>query len=347
MKKKQVTLLELAKRLNLSPSTVSRALNNRHRISEKTRQAVKKLAEELEYQPNPSAKSLRESRTYAIGVLVPKIDLHFYATAISGIEETVTEAGYNIMICQSNESFEREKAVAGMLLSSRVDGLIICLSSETQEVAHLKAFPRKDIPIVFIDRFNKEVEASRVVVDDHGGALQAVSHLIEQGCRRIAHLGGPELISNSRHRLAGYKEALSRHGVPLDESLICHCNLTDDSVRRRVRKLLEMDNPPDAVFAFNDYLAYDAMKEIRANGLKVPEDVMVVGFSDEPVSSWVEPSITTVSQQAHELGKISARLILDHMESEMGGEETPPPENVVLPTRLIVRESTRREKKPA
>ena len=192
MKKKQVTLLELAKRLDLAPSTVSRALNNRHRISEATRTRVKELARKLEYQPNPLAKSLRESKTYTLGVLVPEIANNFFARAISGIEKTAFEAGYTIVLSQSFESLEREQQVAENMLSSGIDGLLVCPSCETTDFDHFSSFMRRDTPVVFFDRIGIDFEASKIVVDDYDGAKKAINYLWEKGCKRIAHLAGPD-----------------------------------------------------------------------------------------------------------------------------------------------------------
>jgi len=339
MRKKQVTLLELAKRLNLSTSTVSRALNDRHRISEKTRRAVKQLAEELEYQPNPSAKSLRESKTYILGVLVPELSHHFFATTISGMEEAAIEAGYKIMICQSKESYEREKEMSATFLASRIDGLIACLSRETQDFRHLQVFLRKDLPIVLFDRVSYAVDCSRVVVDDFGGAKKAIDHLVEQGYRKIAHLAGPEPLTNTNDRLNGYLEALDAHGLPIKEEWILHCSLTGESAKEYTRQLFNSADPPDAIFAFNDYVAIDAMQVLKSKGIEMPRQVGVVGFANVPLSELVEPSLTTVEQPAQELGRMATELMLKQLDDREGFE----PQTLTLPTRLVVRNSSKRK----
>ena len=334
-----MTLLELAKRLNLSTSTVSRALNDRHRISEKTRKAVKELALELEYQPNPSAKSLRESKTYIIGVLVPELSHHFFASTISGMEDTAIQAGYKIMICQSKESYERERDVANTFLCSRIDGLIVCLSRETEDVRHLQIFQRKDLPVVLFDRVSYTMDATRVVVDDFAGAKMAIDHLVEQGYKKIAHLAGPEALTNSNDRLNGYLEGLDEHNLPIKDEWIHHCDLNGDDAAAHARQLLESDDPPDAIFAFNDYVAIDAMKVIKEKGIKIPEEIGVIGFANLPLSALIEPSLTTIEQPAQELGRKATELMLKQLDNRDEFE----PETVTIPTKLIVRNSTRRK----
>ena len=339
MKKKQVTLLELAKRLNLSPSTVSRALNNRHRISEETRKRVKALAEELEYQPNPAAKNLRESRTYVIGVLIPQIANTFFASTISGIESVTLESGYQIMICQSNESVEKELAVAQSLLSSRVDGILYCPSGNTQEFKHLRTFLRKDIQVVFFDRISVDFEASKVVVDDYEGAVNAVDHLFQTGCRRIAHLAGPQPLYNSKERLNGYLEGLRKNKLEVDKELIRFCEVDSAVIQEHARNLLDLAQPPDAIFTWNDHVAYEVIRVCKSKGIRIGRDISLVGFGDLPTSTLVDPELTTVVQPSFELGRIAARIMLEQLEKEI--KEIPIEyQTVTLKTELKIREST-------
>lgn len=344
MKKKQVTLLELAKRLNLSPSTVSRALNNRHRISEETRKRVKALAEELEYQPNPAAKNLRESRTYVIGVLIPQIANTFFATTISGIESVTLEAGYQIMICQSNESVEKEKAVAQSLLSNRVDGILYCPTGQTQEFKHLKSFLRKDIQVVFFDRISKDFEASKVVVNDFEGGVMAVDHLVQTGCKRIAHLAAPQPLYNGQERLNGYLEGLRKNNLPVSDELIKFCEVDSDVIQSHARSLLSMDNPPDAIFTWNDHVAYDVIRVAKNMNVRIGKDISLIGFGDLPSSTLVDPELTTVAQPAFELGKIAAQIMLKQLNKEIK-EEDIEYQTVTLKTELKIRESTPIRKK--
>ncbi|MEM7657131.1 MAG: LacI family DNA-binding transcriptional regulator [Bacteroidota bacterium] len=339
MKKKQVTLLELAKRLNLSPSTVSRALNGRHRISEETRNRVRALAEELEYQPNPSAKRLRESKTYVLGVLVPEIAHGYFSEAISGMEGVALSKGYSLVICQSHESSEREKQAARTLLFSRVDGLLFCPSQETKEFKFYGAFLRKDIPIVFFDRFGEGLPASRVSCNDYQGAKDAVKHLIERGHKRIAHLGAPAQLSNSQGRLNGYMDALREAGMSIDEDLIRSVNLDQPDVRGEVEKLWQ-GTPPDAIFCFNDYLAYDLYLALEEKGISIPGDVSVMGFGDEGPSRLVYPKLTSVNQPARQIGEWAAKLMIDQLSME-DDEAEPDYQSISLDTTIVERGSVK------
>lgn len=340
MKKKQVTLLELAKRLNLSPSTVSRALNDRHRISEETRKRVKALAAELEYMPNPSAKSLRESRTYTIGVILPEIARSFFSIAVSGMEDTLIEAGYNLIICQSHESADREKAVAGALLGSRVDGVLISLSAHTKDLIHLRQLLRKDISVVFFDRVSTELQASCIVVNDFEGSRVATTHLIEQGCKKIAHIAGPEGLSNSLDRLNGFREAMKMAGMEPEPHHIRHCRLSTGHAEKVAHELLSGDDPPDGIFAFNDRIGFEAIKAAKSLNLEIPKDLAMVGFGDMPLSLIVDPELSTVMQPAYQLGKLAAEMMLNELETK---EEEREYSTIVLPTELVVRASSRRK----
>ena len=339
MKKKQVTLLELGKRLNLSPSTVSRALNDRHRISEATRKRVKALAEELEYRPNPSAKNLRESKTYTLGVLLPRVSSHFFAEVINGIEEITISAGYNIIICQSHESVEREQKVAETLLINRVDGLLLCPSQETTDFKLFRSFIRKDIPIVFFDRFGKDFEASHVVVDDYDGAFKGVEHLIESGKKRIAHLAGPDNLTISKERKRGYLDALKKHQLPIDESLIRVCDLHTETQIKQIQALLELEQIPDSIFCFNDPTAFRAMKIVKKAGYQIPKDISILGFGNQAHAELMDPTLSTVDQHARKLGQIATQLMLDQLKLE-GTDDMPEYKTVTVKTNLIIRESS-------
>lgn len=336
----QVTIKDIARELEISPSTVSRALKGYETISLKTRQAVKELAEKLEYQPNPIALSLRHQRSNTIGVIIPEIVHFFFSTIISGIEDVAYKAGYNVIISQSNESYAREVSDTKALLRSRVDGLLVSLSRETKDFSHFQELQDRGVPIVFFDRICPQINTSRVIVDDKDGAMKGVEHLIATGCRRIAHLAGPPDLLISQNRMQGYKEALAKHGLPIDEELILVCE--DGTVEQafdRTKKLMNLKNPPDAIFANNDMSAMGAMKEIFSIGKRVPEDVSILGFSDWQLASLVHPSLTSIHQPGFEMGQAAARLFIEQMESDDEGYE---PKTEVLKTELVVRESTRK-----
>lgn len=337
MKGHQTTIIDIAKTLHLSKSTVSRALTGHPNVKAKTRERVLELAAQLDYQRNQLAISLLTNRTQIIGIMVPEFLSYFFPKVIIGAQEVLAEAGYNVVICHSNESYETEVTNTKLLLASRVDGILVSHTKETRNFEHFKIFERKGIPVVFFNRIVDELSVSKVAVDDYEGAYRAVEHLIKTGKRRIAHLSGPESLLNSRSRLNGYRDALTHYQIPIDPTLIISYDLTLDKANIYVNHLLNLPQPPDALFAINDPTAIEALKVIKSRGLRIPDDIAVVGFSDDPISALIEPGLTTVAQPVDEIGRQAAQLLLHQLAAE---DERPEPELVVLPTRLIVRGST-------
>lgn len=336
MKDPQATIRDIALKLNVSISTVSRAIRGVPEVNPETRKAVLEMAARLNYEPNRVAQSLRIKKTNTLGIIVPEIAMHFFSSAISGMQEYAAQHGYSIMICQSMESLEIEKSNIHMLVSNRVDGLLISLSSETKNVEHLQQLIQKRIPIILFDRVHEDIPVSKVVVDDYDGAFKAVDYLIKTGCKRIAHIGGPLSLYISSQRKKGYLDALAKNNIPVDEALIVHCdNLQVDSIEA-TRKILKQK--PDALFCMNDPIAILAMQVLKEEGIKIPQEISVVGFTNEPVSSFIEPSLTTVAQPSHEMGMTAAKLLIDQMESE----EPFIPITKVIDTQLIIRNSTRK-----
>lgn len=333
-----LTLKDIAKTLNTSITTVSRALKGHPSISEKMRQRVHELAKELDYQPNPIALNLLKSRSYTIGVIVPEIVHNFYAMVLEGVEDTAVEAGYNVMFCVSKESQKREENVINMLLRSRMDGLLIAPSKETNNDSHLKSIIKKGIPLVFFDRYCEDIAASRVVVDDIRGAYNAVKFLVGTGCRNIAHIAGPKGLSNSFKRLTGYKEALSEAGLKVRDELIVHSDLTKQNIIECVTKLLALKRRPDAIFAYNSYIAFEGMQVVKERGLKIPKDISFIGFANEPIISYTEPQLTTVLQPAYEMGRAATKMLLDQINGEPADFS---PETVMFETTLVIRGSSR------
>lgn len=338
MKVKQVTIRDIAAKLDISTSTVSRALRGVSEINEQTRKAVLAVAKELHYQPNVIAQSLRKSETHIIGVVVPEISIHFFSTAISGIQDTAAEHGYNIMICQSNESSELEEAALKTLTSTRVDGLLISLTRETVNQAYLQEIHQLEIPIVLFDRVIDSLPVSQVTVDDHDGAFQAVGHLFANGCRRIAHLAGPATLNISRDRKQGYLDALEIFNLQRSEELIAVCPALKDSARSATRRLLELDPLPDAILAVNDPVAIEAALVLKENGLRIPEDIALIGFTNEPIGEFMTPSLTTVAQPAYEIGKVAMELFLE----QINYPGVFKPKKRVLKTKLLLRDSSPR-----
>ncbi|MEO1049035.1 MAG: LacI family DNA-binding transcriptional regulator [Bacteroidota bacterium] len=341
MKSGQVTIKDIARELQISPSTVSRALKDHPDISPETKKAVNELAEKLNYQPNTIALSLRQSKTNTIGVIIPEIVHFFFSSVISGIEDIAYEAGYNVIIAQTNESYEREVTTARALFNSRVDGLLVSISKETDDFAHLESLHSRGVPMVFFDRICESLDTSKVIVDDFQGAFDATEHLIQQGCKRIAHLAGPLNLLIGQQRLDGYKKALAKHDIPYEEALVKDSGGTnEEKSRAETNVLLTLDNPPDAIFANNDLAALGALKAVKAKGLSAPEDVAIVGFSNWQFSELTDPPLSTVIQPGVEIGQESAKLLI--REIEMKEDEYIAPETKTLKTTLLVRKSSDR-----
>jgi len=341
MKYNQVTIKDIARELGISPSTVSRALKDHPDISPDTKKAVNELAEKLNYQPNIVALSLRQSKTNTIGVIIPEIVHFFFSTVISGIEDVAYSAGYNVILAQSNESQTREISDIKALFNSRVDGMLMSVSRETTNFDHIESMLAKGVPIVFFDRVYDTAQASKIIVDDFTGAKEATLHLIDQGCKRIAHIEGPPNLEISKQRLEGYKEALKEHNMPFNKELVAICpSGTIEEGKKATEKLLSLKNPPDAIFATNDPAAMGAMQAIKAKGLKMPDNVALVGFSNWFFSSLMDPPLSSVDQPGFEMGQEAAKLLIRQIEKQEKDDEDITPETKILKTRLIIRESS-------
>lgn len=341
MKKTQATIKDIARKLNIAPSTVSRALKDHYSISQKTKDAVLALARELNYRPNAIALSLLNKKTNIIGVLIPEIVQPFYSQAISGIEEEAISAGYNVMICQSNESLEREKNVLKALENSRVDGIIACHATEPSNFAHIRDIKDAGIPLVLLDRVIDDMDVSKVVANDRQGAFTITKHLILSGNLRIAHIAGPNNLSVSRNRLSGYLQALRHYKIPVRDELIVRTTLDKEDVINCVKKLCNLPEPPDAIFCVNDPAAVQAVQYLKSKGLCIPEDMAIAGFDNQPVTVYMEPALTTIIQPAYEMGREAAKLLLYEIEHP---DEEVKPVIKSLETRLITRNSTVRKR---
>ncbi len=333
----QVTIKDIARKLRISASTVSRALRNHPDISPNTRDKVRAMARRFNYQPNLIAQSLQNKRSNTIGVVVPEIKHDFFATAISGIEQVTYDAGYTIMVCQSNEECEREQINTRALVSHRVAGMLISISQNTRKLDHFQALIDQGTPLVFFDRVPDALQAGKVVVEDYKGAYEAVAHLIQSGYTRIAHLAGAQHIAMSYQRLRGYRHALEDHGLSVNSDYVIAGGFNEIDGQQGTKTLLTLNPPPDAIFAVNDPVAIGAFSQLRTRGLKIPQDTALVGFSNNPITALIDPPLTTVDQPAFEIGRTAAKLLLERIET---GEDTFLPSTQTLPTRLIVRGST-------
>nr|WP_262909896.1 LacI family DNA-binding transcriptional regulator [Maribellus sp. CM-23] len=333
----ETTIHDIAKALNISASTVSRALNDNPLISQATRNKIKKAAAEMGYRPNVVAANFRTKRTNTIGVIVPLINRHFFSSVISGIEEVAYEQGFAVSISQSNDNFEKESKIAHSLFANRVDGVILSIAMETSSYEHLKLFSERQIPLVFFDRIVDEIHAYKIVADDFRGGYLATRHLIEQGRKRIAMIGGPQNLRIYQNRQAGYITALQEAGLQPDDAFILHNSLTRKDGTQAIGKLMNAAIRPDAVFCANDTTALSSIIYLRENNIKVPEEVAIVGFSNEPFAEVVTPSISTIKQPGFEMGKKAAELLI----RQINQKETPDYfETITMPTELIIRDSS-------
>jgi DNA-binding LacI/PurR family transcriptional regulator len=330
------TIKDLAKALNISVSTVSRALRNATDINQDTRQSVLKLAKEMEYEPNFIAQSLVKNQTHIIGVIVPSIDSNYFSEAISGMTDCAIEQNYHLMICQSNEQEELENKSIRKLLACHIDGLLISVSLQTKSDNVIKEAQKKQVPVVMFDRIIPGADCTKVIVNEYEGAFKAVEHLIKKGCKHIAHIGGPKDLSISENRKRGYLDALAQHKIPVREELIAHCKSFEEDALPAIKKVMSASPPPDGIFFINDLSAIMAIQYIRKKGLSIPEDIKIVGFNNDKVSSVVEPGLTTVMQPGYEVGKLALGVLIDEIETKC-------PKNKLfeLRTTLITRKSSR------
>jgi LacI family transcriptional regulator len=334
---KQATIKDIAKKLQISASTVSRALSDHPDISQDTKQKVQTLARELDYHPNTVAKSLQQKQSQIIGVVVPQVKHYFFASIMAGITDVAYQAGFTVMICQSNEDYRREMSNVDVLISHRVAGLLVSVSSTTTSCEHFARLRRRGIPLVFFDRVCTDVDVSTVVVDDHDGAFHAVEYLIQKGYERIGHLGGPEFLSIARLRYDGYCDALQQHGRLVREEWVVRGGLNEeDGMESMMRLLGQTTELPDALFCVNDPVAMGALLRMKEKGIRVPQDIAIVGFTDNPMADMIEPPLTTVRQPAYDIGKTAAEMLLDQIQNRSHRNQ---PVHTVLKTQLIIRKS--------
>ena len=334
MGRENITIKDIARELGISPSTVSRALKDHPDISQATRDAVNELAERWNYRPNPIALSLKSGSSKTIGVIIPDVVHYFFSTVISGIEDVVYQRDYNMILCQSNERWEHEVKNIRTLLSSRVDGILASVAKTTTDYRHYRNILDKDIPLVFFDREVEEIKTDSVVIDDETGAYKAVNHLLRTGKKRIVHLSGPPQLAIARHRLDGYLRAMKEYRLTPAEEDIVKCD-DIDSAERLIPDILKRANRPDAFFAVNDLTAAQTMMIIKQHGLRIPEDIAVVGFTNSQIATLTDPGLTSVDQKGFEMGQEAARLLIERIEKPRG-----PSQNRVITSELVVRGST-------
>jgi LacI family transcriptional regulator len=340
MNRENVTIKDIARELKISPSTVSRALKDHPDISPETKKLVNALAEKWNYSPNPIALSLKGGSTHTIGVVIPEIIHHFFSTVISGIEDYANIKGYNVMICQSNETYEGEVKSVQTLVNSHVDGILVSVSKLTRNMEHFHKLRRKEIPMVFFDRVCEELESDRVIVDDEEGAYMAVKHLILEGRKRIVHLSGPQNLQIAKSRIDGYIKALNEFRIPVNEENIVKCDVKDEA-DWIIPSLLKRNPRPDSFFCVNDLTAAQTMKIVKKHNLRVPDDISIVGFTNGQIADLTDPELSSVDQHGYEMGQEAARLLLDRIKDKTRSYQTR-----IIKTELIIRESSRTKETP-
>lgn len=336
----EVTIYDIAEKLNLATSTISRALKDHHSISKKTIEKVKKTAKEMGYRPNNLAASLRSKKTKTIGVLLPTITQPFLSSLISGIEIASQKAGYNVIIMQSHDSYEEEVNLAQSLYNNRVSGVICSLAMQTQNTDHFQVFMDNNTPLVFVDRVPKHFSTFRVVIDNFAAGYKATNHLISQGCKRIAHLTVGSEFSIYHERKMGYLAALKDAGLTFEDELLVRLKeVTYEEAEKAANKLLDLKNPPDGVFTPGDILGVSVIQCAKKRGVKVPNALAVIGFNNDPISNIIDPNLSTITHPAEKMGKASAEIILKSLKSSKKDEVK---EITFLNTEVLVRESSLR-----
>jgi LacI family transcriptional regulator len=341
---KEVTIYDLARKLNISIATVSRALKDDPVVSKKTKKKIADLALELGYRSNNFARNLRTSRTNTIGVIIPRINSSFMSAVIAGMENVANSEGYNLIISQSSESAEKERVNATTLFNSRVDGLLVSLAYDTDSLAHFEPFTKKKIPLIFFDRTPDKTEGTCIQINNLRAAYEATTHLISQGYTRIVHITAPPKRNVYIDRLQGYKQALADQRIAFRQDYVIVGNLSQEAGADAAARILEMKPRPDAVFVANDNCAVGCMTALKQAGIRIPADIAFVGFNNDPVSTVIEPNLTTVNYPGYEMGQIAARNLIDHLNGASSIHST---NTIILRSELMIRESSVRRKPPS
>ncbi|MBC8085038.1 MAG: LacI family DNA-binding transcriptional regulator [Hymenobacter sp.] len=337
---KKATLRDMARTLGITVATVSRALKDYPDISADTKARVLATARQLNYSPNAMAVKLRQKQFSIVGMIIPEIVHPFFSSVISGVIDVADQYDYHVMLTQSNESYAKEIRETRMLHATGVDGLLVCLSNETVAVDHLRALQEVNIPVVLFDKVSPDLVASKVICNDFQGAFEATAHLLAQGLTRVAHIRGPEHPENAKQRLAGYRAALEAYGLPFRPEYVRQCaHVTQEEGYWFTYELLALPEPPQAIFTITDLVAVGAMLAIKKHGLRIPEDVALIGFSDWHVSTVMEPPISSVSQPAFEMGQRAMHMLLREM-SEQQHDEPVTHQTLVLDTSMRIRQSS-------
>ena len=334
---KEITIYDLASRLNISPATVSRGLKDHPAINKATKKKILDLANEIGYRSNHFARNLRQQKTNTIGVIVPRLNSNFMSTVIAGIENIVNKAGYNLIISQSLESGKKEIANAKTMFNNRVDGLLVSLAYDTENTRHFDDFFNKNIPVIFFDRVVAGNNCTVILIDNRKAAFEATMHLLKSGCKRIVHITAPQKRNVYTDRLQGYKDALAEYNIPFNKEYVIIGNLSQEAGAEAAEIIRKMRPLPDAVFAANDNAAIGCMISMKKAGIFIPGDIAFVGFNDDPVSNVIEPNLTTIHYPGYEMGSIAAQNLINHL---TGISDIKTTNTIILRSELIIRDSS-------
>ncbi|MEZ0538069.1 LacI family DNA-binding transcriptional regulator [Fibrella arboris] len=337
---KEVTIYDIAKRLNYSPATVSRALNDHPAIKLDTKDIITSTAREMGYRSNTFASNLRRQRTNTIGVIVPRLNSNFVSCVLAGMEKVANEAGYNLIISQSLESVTKEKANALTMFNSRVDGLLVSVAYDTDDIEHFNTFTKKGIPVLFFDRVITNARSTSIVIDNAKAGYEATAHLLKLGRQRIMHVTGNLKRNVYADRLKGYKLALADYNIPFDDSLVQVTDLSQEVGVEIARQITQLPVRPDGVFVTNDLCAVSCMTTLKQSGLLIPDDVAMVGFNNDPVSQVVNPALTTIHYPGREMGEVAAKSLINHLNGVMDIEAT---NTIILRSELLIRGSSQKQ----
>lgn len=334
---KEVTIYDLARKLNISPATVSRGLKDHPAISKKTKKRIFDLAKEMGYRSNNFARNLRKQTTDTIGVIIPRLNSYFMSTVIAGMEKVANDEGYNLIISQSSESAQKEIASAKTMFNNRVDGLLVSLAYDTDDISHFDVFIKKNIPLIFFDRVVDNKNSTNVLIDNRKAAYEATKHLIEQGCKRIVHITATTKRNVYVDRLQGYKQALAEFSIPFKEDYVIMGNLSQEAGTEAAKKIKSMKPMPDGVFVANDNAAVGCLLALKQSGLQIPQDIAIIGFNNDPVSKVIEPNLTTINYPGYEMGEVAARNLINHLNGISNIQST---NTILLRSELVIRESS-------
>jgi len=337
---KEVTIYDIAQKLNISAATVSRGLKDHPGINKNTKKKILAAADEMGYRSNSFASSLRTKRGNVIGVIVPRLNSNFMSDVIAGVEKVVNESGYNLFISQSLETMEKEVSNAKAMFNNRVDGLLVSLAYDTNNIDHFEAFIKREIPVIFFDRVVEHEHCPSIFIDNYKAAYNITTHLIEQGCKRIVHISGNQLRNVYRDRFNGYKKALEDHQIAFDDDLLIVNDLSAQAGTQAAQQILQMAVKPDGVFAANDLCAISCMQVLKSEGIKIPEDIAFAGFNNDPTSCVIEPNLTTIDYKGYEMGEVAAKVLIGHLDRNNDLQQT---HSLILRSELIVRDSSRKK----